>query len=75
VARLPVIGTAFTTDIKSVDASGWNAELIPDDEILESQFPEVLKELKANEARREELEAKFAEVNELEEGCMDRRRL
>lgn len=56
------------TDIKSVDASGWNAELIPDDEILESQFPEVLKELRTNEARKEELEAMFAEVNELEEG-------
>lgn len=56
------------TDIKSVDASGWNAELIPDDEILESQFPEVLKELRSNQARKEELEAMFAEVNELEEG-------
>jgi len=56
------------TDIKSVDASGWNAELIPDEEILESQFPEVLKELRSNEARKEELEAMFAEVNELEEG-------
>lgn len=55
------------TDIKSVDASGWNAELIPDDEILESQFPDVLKELRTNEARKEELEAMFAEVNELEE--------
>ncbi|TAF78921.1 MAG: type I restriction-modification system subunit M [Sphingobacteriales bacterium] len=56
------------TDIKSVDASGWNAELIPDDEILESQFPEALKELRSNQARKEELEAMFAEVNELEEG-------
>jgi type I restriction enzyme M protein len=56
------------TDIKSVCASGWNAELIPDDEILESQFPKVLKELQTNEARKEELEAMFAEVNELEEG-------
>ena len=55
-------------DLKSVAASGWNAELIPDDEILESQFPEVLKELRTNEARKEELEAMFAEVNELEEG-------
>lgn len=54
-------------DLKSVAASGWNAELIPDDEILESQFPDVLKELKTNEARKEELEAKFKEVNELEE--------
>lgn len=56
------------TDLKSVAASGWNAELIPDDEILESQFPEVLKELRTNETRKEELEAAFKEVNELEEG-------
>ena len=56
------------TDLRSVAASGWNAELIPDDEILQSQFPEVLKELRENEARRDELEAMFKEVNELEEG-------
>jgi type I restriction enzyme M protein len=56
------------TDIRSVAASGWNAELIPDEEILQSQFPEVLKELNDNEARRDELEALFKEVNELEEG-------
>lgn len=58
---------SITNDIKSVDASGWNAELIPDDEILQSQFPEVLKELKDNEARRDELQAKFDQVNELED--------
>lgn len=57
----------LNTDLKSVAASGWNAELIPDDEILESQYPEVLKELRDNEARREELEALFTEVNELED--------
>lgn len=56
------------TDLKSVAASGWNAELIPDDEILQSQFPEVLKELHGNQNRKEELDALFAEVNELEEG-------
>ncbi|MDP2209239.1 MAG: type I restriction-modification system subunit M [Bacteroidota bacterium] len=54
-------------DLKSVAASGWNVELIPDDEILESQFPDVLKELRSNEARKEELEAIFNEVNELED--------
>ncbi len=59
--------SALRTDLKSVAASGWNAELIPDDEILESQYPEVLKELRANEARREELQALFTEVNELED--------
>lgn len=58
---------SITNDIKSVDASGWNAELIPDDEILQSQFPEVLKELKDNETRRDELQAQFDEVNELED--------
>src|SRR5690606_30106930 len=41
--------SSIANDIKSVIASGWNAELIPDDEILQSQFPEVLKELKDNE--------------------------
>ncbi len=57
----------ITNDIKSVEASGWNAELIPDDEILESQFPEVLTELRTNESRRDELQSKFDEVNELED--------
>lgn len=57
----------LNTDLKSVAASGWNAELIPDDEILESQYPEVLKELRENEARRDELQAIFTEVNELED--------
>ena len=57
------------TDLRSVSASGWNAELIPDEEILQSQFPEVLKELRDNEARRDELDALFKEVNELDEGA------
>jgi type I restriction enzyme M protein len=57
----------LNTDLKSVAASGWNAELIPDEEILESQYPDVLKELKLNESRRDELQAMFTEVNELED--------
>lgn len=60
--------SSISNDIKSVIASGWNAELIPDDEILQSQFPEVLKELKESENRRDEIQAQFDEVNELEEG-------
>ena len=56
------------TDIRSVSSSGWNAELIPDEEILQSQFPDVLKELSENEARRDEIESLFKEVNELEDG-------
>ncbi len=51
-------------DLKSIANSGWNAELIPDEEILESQFPEVLANLKRDAARITELEALFAAVNE-----------
>ena len=51
-------------DLKSIANSGWNAELIPDEEILESQFPEVLANLKKDAARITELEALFAAVNE-----------
>ena len=60
--------SSLETDLKSVSASGWNAELIPAEDILKSQFPEVLEDLAKNEARRDELEALFKEVNELEEG-------
>ena len=56
------------TDFKSVAASEWNAELIPEEDILESQFPELLAELRTKQARKEELEAQFAEVAELEDG-------
>ncbi|MBM3160575.1 MAG: N-6 DNA methylase [Bacteroidetes bacterium] len=55
-------------DFKSVAASAWKAELIPDDEILESQFPQVLASYRNALARRDELEALFETVNELEEG-------
>ncbi len=54
-------------DFKSVAASAWKAELIPDDEILESQFPEVLANYRKAIARRDELEALFETVNELED--------
>ena len=50
-------------DLKSIAASGWNAELIPDEEILQSQFPEVLDNLKQDRARISELEALFNSVN------------
>ena len=59
--------SSLETDVKSIAASGWNAELIPADVILQSQFSEVLEELATKEARRDELEALFNEVNELDE--------
>lgn len=55
-------------DLKSIAASGWNAELIPDEEILQSQFPEVLESLKRDQARIAELEAMFAAVDDVDEG-------
>jgi type I restriction enzyme M protein len=54
-------------DLKSIANSGWNAELIPDEEILQSQFPEVLEDLKKDQARINELEALFAAANEVTE--------
>jgi type I restriction enzyme M protein len=50
------------TDFKSVAASGWNAELIPEEDILESQFPELLAELRTKQTRKEELQTLFTSV-------------
>lgn len=46
-------------DLKSVAASGWGAELIPETDILQSQFPEVLAQLERDRARVLELNALF----------------
>jgi type I restriction enzyme M protein len=47
-------------DLKSIAASGWGPELIPDSTILESQFPEVLADMDAKGARLADLEALFS---------------
>jgi len=52
-------------ELKSIANSGWNAELIPDEEILQSQFPEVLADIKKDQARINELDALFAAANEV----------
>jgi len=54
--------SVLAADFKSVAASGWNAELIPADEILQSQFPEVLAEVAAAQTRIAELQAMFDAV-------------
>jgi len=54
-------------DLKSISASGWNAELIPDEEILQAQFPEIIEKLRDNKKRLQELEAMFAANEEPEE--------
>jgi len=51
-------------DLKSIAASGWGAELIPDADILESQFPEILKEMETKRSRLAELAALFAAADE-----------
>jgi type I restriction enzyme M protein len=50
----------IATDLKSVAASGWGAELIPEEDILASQFPEVLEKLEQDKNRILELEGLFA---------------
>jgi type I restriction enzyme M protein len=51
-------------DFKSIAASGWGPELIPDDEILQSQFPELLAEMEQKRLRLAELSALFAAADE-----------
>ena len=47
-------------DFKSIAASGWGPELIPDHDILRSQFPEVLDAIEKDQQRLAELQALFA---------------
>jgi len=51
-------------DLKSIAASGWGPELIPDDDILNSQFPELLAEMEQKRLRLAELDALFAAADE-----------
>jgi type I restriction enzyme M protein len=54
----------FKPEFKSIAFSGWGPELIPDSDILQSQFPEVLAEMERNRARLAELAALFAAADE-----------
>jgi type I restriction enzyme M protein len=51
-------------DFKSIAASGWGPELIPDEDILQSQFPEILEELEQAQTRLAELQALFTAADE-----------
>jgi type I restriction enzyme M protein len=55
---------SLKTDLKSVAASGWGSELIPDDEILQSEFPALVEELVTKRARIDEVRAIFAAADE-----------
>jgi type I restriction enzyme M protein len=54
----------LAADLKSVAASGWNAELIPEEEILCAHFPEVLDGLSTQHERVSELDALFDAAEE-----------
>ncbi|MBI5423237.1 MAG: N-6 DNA methylase [Opitutae bacterium] len=54
----------FKPDFKSIAFSGWGPELIPDADILQSQFPELLAELERKRTRLAELAALFAAADE-----------
>lgn len=51
-------------DFKSIAASGWGPGLIPEDDILQNQFPEVLEEQRQAQERLAELHALFAAAEE-----------
>lgn len=59
---------SLAADFKSVAASGWGPELIPEEDILQSQFPEVLEKIEQDHARIAELDALFAAADASEEG-------
>ena len=54
----------FKPEFKSIAFSGWGPELIPDDEILQSQFSEILAEMEHKRGRLAELHALFAAAAE-----------
>jgi type I restriction enzyme M protein len=51
-------------DFKSIAASGWGPELIPDDDILASQFADVLTEQDTARTRLAELQALFTAADD-----------
>jgi len=59
--------TGLAAEFKSVAASGWGPELIPEEDILQSQFPEVLEQIERDQARIAELEGMFAAASAAEE--------
>lgn len=61
-------------DLKSIQASGWNAELIPDEDILNSQCPEIVEqisELEEKVANNEAIVQKEKDANENDEELSD----
>lgn len=51
-------------EFKSIAASGWGPELIPDEDLLKAEFSDVLEDLATAQARLAELQALFAAAGE-----------
>jgi type I restriction enzyme M protein len=56
----------FKPEFKSIAFSGWGPELIPDDDVLQSQFPKILVEMEQKRLRLAELNGLFAAADEEE---------
>jgi type I restriction enzyme M protein len=54
----------FKPEFKSIAFSGWGPELIPGEDILQSQFPEILSDMEQKRLRLAELSALFAAADE-----------
>ena len=54
----------FKPEFKSIAFSGWGPELIPDEDILQSQFPQLLQEMETKRSRIAELDALFNAAGE-----------
>ena len=54
----------FKPEFKSIAFSGWGPELIPDGDILQSQFPDILADMEQKRLRLAELSALFATADE-----------
>jgi type I restriction enzyme M protein len=54
----------FKPEFKSIAFSGWGPELIPDDDILNSQFPEILADMDTGHTRLEALNALFGAADD-----------
>ena len=54
----------FKPEFKSIAFSGWGPELIPDEDILQSQFPEILADMEQKRLRLAELSALFVAADE-----------
>ena len=54
----------FKPEFKSIAFSGWGPELVPNDEILQSQFPDIIADMEQKRRRLAELSGLFAAADD-----------